>query len=291
MTGEHVGGFSVGGTTRVVAVIGDPVEHSLSPPMHNAAFQALGLDFVYVALRPRNAGRFLRSLAASGLRGVNVTVPFKNIALRSVDRKSEAAEAIGAVNAIVVTTDGVTVGDNTDAGGFAAALRARKARVRGKKALVIGAGGAAQAVVYQLLRDGASRLLIANRTKAKASRLASRLTHGRCRAEAAGLAVLSDRNALGDFDIVVNATSVGLSESGFLNYAADATPETCVHVDLAYRRGPTPFVALAARCGRPTIDGRAMLLHQGALSFRQFTGKKAPLDVMARAIGFAEPDG
>ncbi len=275
----------ISGTTRVVAVIGNPVEHSLSPCMHNAAFRALGLDYVYVALAPdpKGVGRFLRALGASGLRGLNVTVPFKREALRAVTEASEAARAIGAVNTIVVRRDGSTFGDNTDAGGFAQALRTHGLRLRGKRALVIGAGGAARAVVYQLARSGAAEVIVANRTRSKAVSLARAVTAGK--AVACGLEALSDEGLLGRIDVVVNATSVGLRGGRFLDYAPEATREICVHVDLAYSSGATPFLRLAERAGRPAIDGRHMLLHQGALAFRLFTGRKAPLDVMARAIG------
>jgi len=275
----------ISGTTRVVAVIGAPVEHSLSPRMHNAAFRALGLDYVYVALAPDPArvGRFLRVLGTSGLSGLNVTVPFKRDAFRAVDDASEAARSIGAVNTIVVRKDRSTYGDNTDAGGFAAALRSHGVRLRGKRILVIGAGGAARAVVYELLRSGAAEVIVANRTRRKASALVR--TVGAGRAVARGLDALNDEALLDRCNVVVNATSVGLRGGRFLDYAPRATRTDCVHVDLAYAEKATAFLQLAGKLGRPVIDGRHMLLHQGALAFKLFTGRKAPVDIMARAIG------
>ena len=272
-------------TTRVVCIFGDPVEHSLSPRMHNAAFRALGLDYVYVALAPDpdRIGRFLRVLGASGLIGLNVTVPFKRDALRAVDDASEAAQTIGAVNTIVVRKNRSTYGDNTDAAGFAAALRSHGVRLRGKRVLVIGAGGAARAVVYELLHDGAGEVVVANRTRSRATALVRAVAAGR--AVARGLDALGDETLLNRCDVVVNATSIGLRGGRFLDYAPEATRSDCVHVDLAYAEKATAFLEVAGKAGRPVIDGRHMLLHQGALAFKLFTGRKAPVDVMARAIG------
>lgn len=272
----------VEGTTRVVGILGDPVDHSLSPRMHNAAYAALGLDYVYVPLRAtresiRDAVKAIRTL---GLVGCNVTVPFKQDVVRLVDRLTPAADAIRAVNTIYRDGDDV-VGDNTDAYGFAEALRSHGAKLRGARVLVIGAGGSARAVLHALREGKAADVVLANRTVDTARKLAREFG-----VTATDLSVLHHEALLASRTLVVNCTPVGLKGGAFLDYAAGPTPKACVHFDLAYSRtGLTPFLALAAKAGRPVIDGRHMLVHQGAAAFRRFTGKKAPVDVMLREVG------
>jgi shikimate dehydrogenase len=279
-------GDTIEGTTRVVGIFGDPVAHSLSPRMHNAAFRALGLDYVYVPFRPqqRTIDAAVDAIRALGLVGVNVTVPFKADVMPCVDRVSDTARAAGAINTIV-WRDGKLFGDNTDVPGFTAALAAAGSRARGKNVLLIGAGGAARGIVYALLAGGAAEIAIANRTRSRADALVKLFAKDRKRLRVQTLGALSDDRLLSTRQLVVNSTSVGLHEGRFLDYLASATPSSCVHFDLAYREDLTPFLKLARAARRPVIDGRHMLLHQGALAFRLFTGKKAPIDVMARAIG------
>lgn len=285
------GGTAVEGTTRVIGIFGDPVDHSLSPRMHNAAFRALGLDYVYVPFRPtkRTIGAAVEAIRALGMAGVNVTVPFKGDVVPHLDRVSDTARAAGAVNTIV-NRDGKLLGDNTDVPGFAAALAAAGFRVRGKRAIVIGAGGAARGVVHALLGSGAAEVVVANRTRARAIDLVKALASEKARVHVVSLDSLADFSLLGAAQLVVNSTSVGLHGGDFLDYSARATPAGCVHFDLAYREGLTPFLELARAARRPLIDGRHMLLHQGAIAFRLFTGKKPPIDVMARAIGISTKD-
>jgi shikimate dehydrogenase len=151
--------------------------------------------------------------------------------------------------------------------------------------LVIGAGGAARAVVHALVEAKAADVVIANRTTRKAVRLARDFGGKRANLVATDLEILDDFDFLDSRQLVVNTTSVGLGGGEFLDYDADATPEDCVHFDLAYGESTTPFLALAAKAGRPCIDGRRMLVHQGALAFKLFTGRRPPVDVMAQAIG------
>lgn len=285
---ERAAEQGVQGTTRVVGIFGDPVDHSLSPRMHNAAFRALGLDYVYVPLRPtkRSIGAAVESIRSLGLVGVNVTVPFKEDVIRFLDRVSNTARAAGAVNTIV-NREGKLLGDNTDVPGFAAALAAAGSRVRGQRVLLIGAGGAALAVVHALLSGGARDIAVANRTPARAAGLLKRFSRAKSRVGAVSLDALVDPDFLATRTLVVNSTPVGLHGGDFLAYTPRATPVGCLHFDLAYRERLTPFLRLARAARRPVIDGRHMLLHQGAIAFRLFTGKKPPIDVMARAIGIA----
>jgi shikimate dehydrogenase len=282
MAGAH----PVEGTTRVAGIFGDPVSHSLSPRMHNAAFRALGLDYVYVPFRP--SARTIRQAVAAvrllGLAGVNVTVPFKEAVVRHVDRLSETAKAVGAVNTIYPDRTGKLVGDNTDVVGFAAALEAGAVRLRGLKALVVGAGGGARAAVYALLVGGAAEVVIANRTLARGRQIVRRFSAYRERLRVVGLTALREAELLASRGLVVNATSLGIGGTKFLDFDFDETAPACVFFDLAYGRTPTAFLAAAAKAGRPTIDGREMLLHQGAAAFKHFTGREAPLDVMSAAL-------
>ena len=270
---------------RLFGVLGDPVDHSLSPAMHNAAFAAAGLSHVYlryrvpVALLPA-AVREARALRRGG---INLTVPRKEAVLPLLDAGTREAERIGAVNTVLFAPGGRAVGDNTDGRGFLAALRGR-VRLRAARALVIGAGGAARAVGTALRQAGAARVTIANRTQARGERLAERL--GRLGAgvtAAVPLAALARGQVLEDATLVVNTTPLGLAGGGpRVRYTA--APPGCLFVDLVYAARPTPFLAGAARAGRPTLGGAHMLLHQGALAFEAWTGRRAPRAVMARAL-------
>ncbi len=285
---SDTGTARVSGTTRVVGILGEPINHTLSPRMHNAAFAELGLDYVYVPFRAtkQTLREAIKSIRTMGVVGFNVTVPFKEDCLRLLERTSDTARAIGAVNTIYLS-DGRLVGENTDAPGFHQALLAHGFRPRGKRVLVIGAGGSARAVVHSLVATGAADIVIANRTAAKARKLARQLGGEAANIRTADLEILDDFDFLATRQLVVNSTSVGLGGGAFLDYDADSTPDDCVHFDLAYAEGPTPFLKLAEKAERPTIDGRHMLVHQGALAFKLFTGRKAPVEVMAKAIGIA----
>jgi len=274
------------GTTRVVGILGDPVDHSLSPRMHNAAYAALGIDFVYVPFRtPRKRlGAAVQAVDCLGIAGLNVTVPYKEEAAKLVDRLTDSAKAIGAVNTIY-RDDGRIIGDNTDAEGFHQALVLNDFRVRGKRVLVIGAGGSARAVLYALVKHGAADIVIANRTIAKAKKLARQFGEVRGAIRVADLDILDNFDFLPSRHLVVNCTPVGLKGGAFLDYSVENTPPDCLHFDLAYREDLTAFLKAARKAGRPVLDGRHMLVQQGALAFRHFTGRKAPVDVMMKAVG------
>ena len=272
----------ISGRTRVVGIIGDPVTHSRSPAMHNAAFAALGLDWVYVPLPVRSAdlAAAVAAVRALGLAGVNVTVPHKEAVLPHLDALTPLARRVGAVNTIVAR-DGRLLGDNTDVHGFAATLRQQRLRLRGRRVLVIGAGGAARAVVAALADAEVGALTIANRTAARAAALARRLRGPR--RQVLPLSALADPAQLADLALVVNTTSLGLHDTAFPPLTATATPSRCVFVDLVYGH-ETPFLRLARRAGRPACDGAEMLLHQGARAFTLWTGRRAPLTIMREVL-------
>jgi shikimate dehydrogenase len=257
--------------TALAGVLGHPVAHSRSPAMHNAAFRALGLDWRYVKLPvpPELFEETVRALPGSGYRGANVTIPHKLAALALADGASAAATAVGAANTLTFQ-DGSIEADNTDAGGFLAALGDPPA---GLRALVLGAGGGARAVVWALLEAGAAEVSVWNRTPERADELAAVLgARAVRRAEPA--------------DVVVNATSVGLHAGD----SADALPlaalgSPAAAVDLVYRTdaAETPFAGWARATGARVVDGVEVLVRQGALSFARWTGLEPPLDAMRAA--------
>lgn len=253
----------------LIGVAGHPVSHSRSPAMHNAALKAVGLgDWLYtrLPLPPERFEETVRALPDSGYRGINVTIPHKEAALALADTPTGAASAIGAANTLTFA-DGAIEADNTDAQGF---LDALGAPVAGRTALVLGAGGAARAVVWALREAGAAQVSVWNRTPERARRLAADLDVR---------AVEQPEPA----DILVNATSVGLSGSiDDLPLARTGDPELVA--DLVYGAGPPPVTAWASGRGTPVVGGLEVLVRQGALSFVRWTGKDAPLDVMREAV-------
>ncbi|GIW46072.1 MAG: shikimate dehydrogenase [Candidatus Binatia bacterium] len=276
----------VRGSTRVVGIIGDPVEHSLSPLMHNAAFAALGLDWVYVPF-PVRAGALpaaVRGLAALGVVGANVTVPHKEAVGRYVDELSPLAKRVGAVNTIVCRS-GRLYGDNTDVYGVRQALR--RVKLRGATAVVVGAGGAARAVLVALEALGVRRVLLVNRTLERARVLRRKFSSGGFHVEVRDFSALVEARYLKEVRLVVNTTSLGLHGEPFPAVAFELTPRECVAFDLIYGRW-TDFLRRARAADRKTIDGSEMLLHQGAEAFRLWTGRRAPLEVMRSALAGVE---
>src|SRR5271166_2514036 len=223
----------ISGETLLTGVFGDPVEHSRSPVMHNAAYEELGLDRVYLPFHVRSdqLRHALAGIPALGLLGVNVTVPHKERAVGMVHWISREGRKLGAINC-VVNRSGRLYGDNTDARGLEADLRSFKLAIAGKRAIVIGAGGAAAAAMLGISRLGARPIVLANRTRSRALLLARRLRP--IEPQVITLGSLIDPEIVGEAAIIVNATSAGLRDSIFpaLNYAA--TPKECFFYDLIY---------------------------------------------------------
>jgi shikimate dehydrogenase len=259
----------------LVGVLGWPVGHSRSPAIQNAALREAGLDWRYVKLPvpPELFDETVRALPVSGYRGANVTIPHKHAALALADESSAAAAEIGAANTLLFTEDEKIQADNTDAPGFLAALGEDPA---GKRALVLGAGGAGRAVVWALRGAGAAEVAVWNRTPERAAALAEEL--GVTHAERPGAC-----------DLLVNATSVGLDpplrgEEALRALGLDALDPPSVVVDLVYSgEKRTALLEWALRGGSRTVDGLEVLVRQGALSFERWTGREAPLDVMRAA--------
>ncbi len=275
---------------KITGIIGDPIRHSLSPVMQNAAFQKAGLPFVYVPfhVRPRELGHFLRQAASwKDLAGLNVTIPHKEAVLKYVTDLSPEAKAIGAVNTLVFSSKGVIQGHNTDAPGYLASLREEtKFSPRGKTIVVLGAGGAARAILYILAYSGVSRLIVVNRTPGKAQVLVREFQRrfGKTRFEASRLERNRLRTILPQADLLVNTTSVGLNQTRFSQLPLDALNKKAIVSDLVYRPLLTPLLKDAKRRGNRIHPGFGMLLHQGVLSFRRWTKKRPDVAVMRKAL-------
>ena len=272
--------MSITGATRVVAVIGDPIVHSLSPAMHNAAFAALGLDFVMVPLRiaPADLEVSIAGLAAAGLVGASITMPHKRAIIATCTHVKPAALAAGAVNCVHFFDSTVT-GDNTDGLGFVTALA--DARVDATRVAILGAGGAARAVVAALRETGSHVTVFARRPQTVAwSELAQPDV-------VAAFEAASMRAAFASASLIVDATPTGLhvdDERAFVaQLPLEDLPRTATVASLAYHRQPE-LLQRAAALGLRTLDGSAMLVHQGARAFTWWTGHEAPLDVMAAAL-------
>lgn len=279
-------GLSITGRTRLAGLVGWPVAHSLSPAMHNAAFQALGLEWAYVPLPtpPDHLAAGIRGAQALGFAGVNVTIPHKQAVMRLVDVVTPAARAIGAVNTLVFH-DGAVAGDNTDWLGFLRALGDVGCDPTGMRATVLGAGGAARSIVYALISVGAE-VTVYNRDAARAAELASdmRLACPGARLEAHAL----DRLGQTPHDppeLIVNTTSVGMVPRVEQCPWPDSLPipPASVVYDLVYNPLATRLLKLAKASGARAVDGLGMLVHQGALAFKQWTGVEPPIDVMYTA--------
>lgn len=271
--------------TRLIALLGDPVAHSLSPVFQNAAFRAAQVDGVYLALRcaPGELPGLLSGLALAG-GGGNVTLPHKELAARTVARRTGAVEATGACNTFW-REGGEVWGDNTDVAGFSAAVEALLgAPPAGARVLLLGAGGAARAALASLGAAGAREVVVSNRSPGRAAALVERFASSRARLSVAP----SPAPPAGEpFDLVVNSTSLGLRASDPLPLPLDGSPPFRAALDLVYSPGETAWVRELRARGIPAADGAEMLLRQGAAAFERWWGREAPLEAMRTALAAA----
>jgi shikimate dehydrogenase len=265
---------------QVFGLIGNPVGHSLSPPMHEAAYAAVDMDARYVTFEPApdDVARALDGAAALGVAGLNVTIPFKRDVLAHVEG-DDLAERIGAVNTVDFGTTPPR-GYNTDAAGVTRALAHHDTQVAGRRAVVVGAGGAGRAVAFALA-DGGASVHVANRTEARATDLAAAVSRSGGDATGGGLDTLDDR--VPDADILVNATSVGMDEDE-TPVDADLLHADLTVLDAVYSPIETRLLRDAAAAGATTVDGAWMLLYQGVEAFERWTGRDAPVEVMNEAL-------
>jgi shikimate dehydrogenase len=271
------------GRTQLVGLIGWPIEHSLSPTMHNAAFQSLGLNWKYVPLpvAPRYVAFAVRGLSALGFRGANVTIPHKLAVVEQVDTLSAPAKALGAVNTLVIERDEDGVarvhGDNTDVAGFLATLHdvgLQPAEI--STAVIAGAGGAARAAAFALAESGATQIVILNRTaqRGRAIALDMRKQHPDRNLRAGALTSETLLDACREATILINATSVGMWPHDQTSIWPDdiPVPAHLVVMDMVYAPLETRLLRQARKAGAKTIGGLGMLVLQGALAFSQWTG-------------------
>ena len=280
---------------KLFGILGYPLSHTLSPLMQEAAFQAVGLKAFYIVaqIEPSQFPSLLRQFNKIQLDGFNVTVPYKEAVLEGVDQLTPVAKAVGAVNT-VFRKGAKLVGTNTDVYGFVNAIKKdAKWKLRGKSAVILGAGGSARAILYGLIDENVARVTVFNRTAQKSAKLVDDFSKIANKKKtvllAAGLAdedrLLKDLN---ESDIVVHCTSLGLNAADKpilnVNIYKKLNRKKRLFFDLIYRPAETPFLSFARKCGFQTMNGLGMLLYQGASAFEFWTGKKAPVKVMRETL-------
>ncbi len=277
----------INGETVVCGLFGYPVAHSFSPEMHNRAFDELGLNWAYLPfeVKPEHLSQAVEAVRALNLVGVNVTVPHKERVIEFLDEITQAAKTIGAVN-VIVNDGGKLIGHNTDGIGFIKSLEEAKFNVSGKKAVVLGAGGAAKAVCVQLAYEGIAELTIVNRNIEKASKLASLISN--LKVDVITLRWEQKkhiRDEMHNADLVVQATSIGMhTDNAFPPIPDDCFREGQIVCDLVYNPVNTKFLQAAKNAKATVVNGLGMLLYQGAAAFEMWTNKRAPVDVMRKVL-------
>ena len=276
----------ISGKTKICALIGDPVEHTMSPAMHNAAFKKLGLDYLYIPFRvkPEQLPQAVAGLRALNVRGFNITIPHKVSVIPLLDGLDPLAEKIGAVNT-VVNDGGMLWGFNTDAEGFLRALMGCGIEPGSKNIVILGAGGASRAISYILAAKGANLTILNRKLELDWAEDIARLIHQDL-ARDVKVGELTPRRlaiALDGADILVNATSVGMSPAGGKSpVPAKLLKSSLVVFDIVYNPIMTRLLKEAKDAGARVIGGIDMLAWQGALAFEKWTGRPAPLDLMRR---------
>ena len=282
---DSVGAKEISARTRLLAILGHPVGHSLSPRIHNAALRSQGVDAVYLAfdVTPDELSQAIQGIRAMRVMGANITVPHKEQAATLVDTLDPLAARVGAINTIV-NQDGRLTGYNTDVMGFSAALASVRPDLQDARCLVVGAGGAARAVVAALAQQRAKTITVANRTESRSIQLcedAEQWGDSECVARP-----IADLTALvRDADILVNASSIGMAETIKESpIPVDILTGHHLVVDLVYGPRPTTLVTGAVSHGAVAIDGLEMLLRQAAESYKLWTGRTAPIQIMRASI-------
>lgn len=279
--------MQITGQTKIVGIIGDPIKHSRSPLIHNAAIAELGLDYVYVPfhVEPDNLGAAIEGFKATNVVGINVTIPHKQNVMSYLDEISKEATLIGAVNTLIFR-DGAIIGENTDAPGFLHAMQEDGLDVpQGEAAVVIGAGGSARAIVVALALAGVQTICITNRTVSRAVALATDLS------EKTGVSIygigLDDSklpHAVGTSQLIVNTASTSMDVSHPLLIDPEWLEPQSIVYDIVYTPPETRLLQAAAEKDCHTIGGLGMLVHQGAIAFEKWTGINPPVEIMRQAL-------
>ncbi len=280
--------YPIDGNTRIVGVFGDPVAHTASPAMHNAAFRHLGMNWVYLPfhVRPDNLAAAVRALPALGIPGVNLTVPHKAAGFRFVDEIAPSAQRLGVINTIQVV-DGRLLGSSTDGPGFSRGLQEDLGlHLQGLRIVLLGTGGAGRAVAMQCAEEQAAGLFLANRSLDKAETLKGELLKHfpDFTVETSTTEDPRLQKALAKADLVIQCTSLGLHPGDGCPIQPSWLQPPAAAIDLIYRPAVTPFLEIAARNGMRAANGLGMLLHQGALALELWTGRPAPVTVMRDAL-------
>jgi shikimate dehydrogenase len=278
----------INGATHVVGVIGDPVGHSLSPILHNAAFDVIGIDWAYVPfpVAAADGPNVIAAMKTLGLRGLSVTTPHKDFVAAFADEVSSDVQLLGAANTLIRLPDGRVRAETTDGLGCIGALAEASCDVAGKRCVVLGAGAAGRAVVLALARSGATSIVVINRNAQRAE-IAAQLGRAAGVDSTVGNATVGNANAVRESDLVINSTSVGLGAD--VNDPSALLPEVAllqagqVFHDLTYHPLETAMMRAATNRGATVVGGLGMLIHQAALQFRFWTGQEAPIDVMFEA--------
>jgi shikimate dehydrogenase len=281
--------LQVKATTKVYAIFGHPVRHSLSPIMHNAAFGKLNLDCVYVAfdIHPNNLESTTRAIKSMGISGVNVTIPHKERIIPFLDGTAPEVALTGAVNT-VKNEDGKLTGYNTDVQGFLMAIKEDLGVTpNGLRIFLLGAGGAARAVLTALCMTGASEIYLINRTLHKATALASEFKKSYKDISIESYALEdtgSVEQSLTAADLLINASSTGMEGAASIELKLESLPKRSLVYDLVYKPRQTALLKKASKLGLKSAGGISMLLYQGAKSLEIWTGETAPVDEMRKAI-------
>jgi shikimate dehydrogenase len=276
----------ISGKTKICGIIGDPIEHTMSPEMQNAAFKATGSNYIYVPFRVDAAKleKAIQGVRALNIRGFNITIPHKVSVIPFLDEIDSLAEMIGAVNT-VVNSEGILKGYNTDASGFLKALDRENIDISGKKIAILGSGGAARAIAYSLSSKGAN-LTIISRNQSSAVDLAERLKVSfRTKIKTLEMNEESINDSLAKADLFVNATSLGMMPKvGASPVPAELIKKGLVIFDIIYNPSKTKLLEESEKRGARGISGVEMLVCQGAEAFELWTGVKAPLEIMRTAV-------
>ena len=273
--------------TKALGIFGHPISHTLSPVMHNAVIKALGLDMAYLPfeVKPPNLKEAINGIKSLGIIGVNITIPHKESVIRFLDDISEEARLVGAVNTIVYK-DRKLVGYNTDGSGYMASLKEELGfNPKSKRIIIIGAGGAARGILAALATQKPKSITVANRTLSRAVSLIKTFK-GKFR-DTRFEAIDLDNNMLkmsfNSVDLLINTTSVGMKQSKALKIPLETLPKIAIVSDIIYNPLETLLLKKAKKIGLTTHGGLGMLVHQGARSFKLWTGMDAPMNVMRKA--------
>ncbi|MCS6770570.1 MAG: shikimate dehydrogenase [Kiritimatiellae bacterium] len=280
--------MNITGSTRPFAVLGHPIRHTLSPAMHNAAFEALGWDAIYLAfdVKPDRLATVLPAMRSMGFGGVNLTIPHKEIAFRLLEHLDDSARLLGAVNTVQFAEDGRLVGHNTDGYGFLRALEEAFGRtVEGDVVFILGAGGAGRACALTAARHGARAVTLSDLDLERCRRVAEEIRSLFPAVEVHVAAGESEQTARArEADLVVQATPVGMKDGDESLLKPDAFRPGQRAFDLIYHLPRTVFMKAAAAGGAQTANGLGMLLHQGARAFTIWTGVEPPIEAMRSAL-------